>query len=143
MRDPGQTPAAERGADVVLAPRADGPSRLGTDGHVRLTLDRVSHLLADARSRQTRAEALQSRTDAALATSQRAVHEPAAVEAALRASVTAYVQRLHDEHVPPQRMLVLVKDAVREAVAADTDVLERRALMACVVRWSIEAYYAA
>jgi hypothetical protein len=127
----------------VLAPRADGPSRLGTDAHVRLTLGRVSHLLADARSQQTRAEALPSRTDAALATCRSAARDSEALEAALRASVSAYAQRLHGEQVPPQRMLVLVKDAVREAMPADTDVLECRALMACVVRWSIEAYYAA
>ena len=143
MRDPGLTPADRPEAVPVLATRADGPGALGTEAHIRLTLDRVSHLMADAMARQTRAEALQSRTEAALSTSQRAVRDSEALRAALRTSVTAYARRLHDEQVPPQRMLVLVKEAVREATPAAADVLERRELMESVVRWSIEAYYAA
>ena len=144
MHDPGLTPADGAEASAVIAPRADRSGAPGTDAHVRLTLDRVSHLLADARTRRDRAEALQSRTEGALlAWQQRAMRDWDALQAALRSSVTAYVRRLHDQQVPPERMLVLVKEAVRDATTTDTDVLEGRALMESVVRWSIEAYYAA
>ena len=143
MRDSGPTPADGPEASSVIAPRADGPGALGTDAHIRLTLDRVSHLLTDARARRVRAEALRSRTEPALLTPDLAVRDSEALQAALRGSVTAYVRRLHDEQVSPERMLVLVKEAVRGATTADTDVLEGRALMESVVRWSIEAYYAA
>lgn len=147
MPDLGRSPPDEPDAGAASAPRADGAGTLGTGAHVRRTLDRVSHLLADAHSQRTRADALPSRTDAVLSTSQRAVRESEALRTALRLalrdSVTAYVRRLHDEQVPPERMLVLVKEAVREATPAGTDVLEGRELMESVVRWSIEAYYAA
>ena len=143
MRDPGLTTADGPESGPVLATRADGAGALGTDAHIRLTLDRVSHRLVDASARQARVEALQSRTEAALSTPPRALRESEALRAALRTSVTAYVRRLHDEQVPPQRMIVLVKEAVREATPAHIDVLERRDLMESVVRWSIEAYYAA
>ena len=147
MRDAGLflTDAAESGP--AFARRGDRTSDLGTNAHIRLTLGRVSHLLADSRIRRERSQALQSRTEEVLTTSHRAVRESEALRAALRltlrASVTAYVRRLHDEQVPPERMLVLVKDAVRAATPASADVLEGRELMESVVRWSIEAYYAA
>ena len=143
MRDPGLTTADGPESGPVLATRADGTGALGTDAHIRLTLDRVSHRLIDASTRRARVEALQSGTEAVLSTPPRASRESEALRAALRTSVTAYVRRLHDEQVPPQRMLVLVKEAVREAAPAHIDVLERRDLMESVVRWSIEAYYAA
>ena len=61
-----------------------------------------------------------------------------ALRAMVRGAATAYAQRLRDEGVTPERMLILVK--------ATTDVsragLGVRELTNDIVRWSIEAYFA-
>jgi hypothetical protein len=51
------------------------------------------------------------------------------------------VRHLKAEGLPAERMLVLVKTAVREATPPELDVYEARELMEDVVRWSVDAYY--
>ena len=55
--------------------------------------------------------------------------------------MTAYVRHLKADGLPPERMLVLVKTAFREAAPPELDPVDARALMEDVVRWSVEAYY--
>lgn len=65
-----------------------------------------------------------------------------AEQAELRGAMGDYVRRLRADGVPPQSMLVLVKEALRESTPAGLAALEaREALTAEVVRWSVEAYY--
>ena len=60
----------------------------------------------------------------------------------LRSVVTAYVSVLRTNGDPPDRVVRLVKDAVEESNLA-LPLGEQRALREEVVRWAIEAYYAA
>ena len=63
---------------------------------------------------------------------------------ALREAVTRYVLRLKWTGVPPERVLVLVKTLVADtARSADPPLHEAGALTHDVVRWSLDAYYAA
>lgn len=53
-----------------------------------------------------------------------------------------YVRGLAERGVPPERMLVLVKAAVREGTPAELDTHTARALLDAAVRRSIAAFYA-
>lgn len=62
----------------------------------------------------------------------------------MRAAVTAYAENLRHEGVPPERALVLLKDAVQSGLAGTCDdepVAEQ--LLHEGVEWCITAYYAA
>ena len=67
--------------------------------------------------------------------------EAAAIRAQLRASLTCYVRQLAGEGLPAERMLVLVKRGVRDALPHGADPEQARLLIEDVVRWSIEAYF--
>lgn len=64
------------------------------------------------------------------------------LRAHLRTVVSSYVSLLRRDGVPPERMLVLVKNAV-ESAHADLDARGRRAIMDEMVRWAVDAYFAA
>ncbi|HUQ84621.1 MAG TPA: hypothetical protein VM076_25940 [Gemmatimonadaceae bacterium] len=67
--------------------------------------------------------------------------ESRVIRAALEEAVHMYARALRRLEVPPERTLVLVKDAVRaELQTVDRDT---RLLMEDVARWCIKAYYAA
>jgi hypothetical protein len=59
----------------------------------------------------------------------------------LRHSVTTYAVELRRDKVLPERVIVLMKSAIRES----DDVRDRnhRAVLDDVVRWAVDAYYAA
>jgi hypothetical protein len=61
------------------------------------------------------------------------------LRALVRASATAYARRLRNAGVPPERMVVLVKEAACQSNAIGAAVQE---LTSDMVRWSIEAYFA-
>ena len=116
---------------------------LGSREHVRETLDRVREVLSQSRERRARSSTALGRASALLAGSEAALQESLAVRAQLRAAVTAYVHRLHADGEPPERVLVLVKRAVRDAVPAEFSLADEEQLVSDAVRWSIEAYFAA
>ena len=60
----------------------------------------------------------------------------------LRHIVTSYVSILRLEGTPPERVIVQVKTAV-EACELSLDAKRRRQVMEEVVRWAVDAYYAA
>jgi len=60
----------------------------------------------------------------------------------LRHVVTSYVSILRLEGTPPERVIVQVKTAV-EACDLSLDAKRRRQVMEEVVRWAVDAYYAA
>jgi hypothetical protein len=136
----------------------DAPARAGgadrrahdqVDDHARRRrpLERLARALADARAGLVRNESLQAESRQLMDASRTAIMQSQALRVSLRASlrisVSDYARRLHDEQVPPERMVVLVKALVREGLPPHADVIERRELMDSAVRWSIEAYYAA
>ena len=60
------------------------------------------------------------------------------LRALVRASATAYARRLKADGLPPERMLVLVKDAAGHPGEPG---FAARELTSDVVRWSIDAYF--
>jgi hypothetical protein len=60
----------------------------------------------------------------------------------LKAAIARVVRMKRQHHEPPERVLVLVKSLVHQAVPSTTAVKERDALEANAVRWAIESYYA-
>ena len=64
-----------------------------------------------------------------------------ALQAQLRASLTAYVAHLRDGGMQSEGMIIRVKSVVHAATPDDVPVSKSRRLMEDVVRWSIEAYY--
>lgn len=61
--------------------------------------------------------------------------------AELRAALTAHVRSLRDATVPAERVVVLVKELVRDSTPPNAELSAARALLEEVVRWSIEIYY--
>ena len=61
--------------------------------------------------------------------------------AMLSASVARYTKLLHALGEPPERALVLIKTAFNEAAPHQDD--DNRAALADIVKWVVDAYYAA
>jgi hypothetical protein len=61
----------------------------------------------------------------------------------LRDTVTAIAGLERAKGVPPEKVLMLLKGLVLDADAEKLDVCEVRSLTDDIVRWGIEAYYAA
>ncbi|GLC25123.1 hypothetical protein rosag_16360 [Roseisolibacter agri] len=130
---------------AAASPTADQrPARedgLGSRAHIRATIERARAAIHSARDRTTSSRAALAHSDALVGASEQMLQQSLALRAQLRASVTAYARHLRADGEPPQRMLVLVKSAMREATPPELDPYDARALMEDVVRWSIEAYY--
>jgi hypothetical protein len=114
---------------------------LGSRAHIRATISRARAALADARALAARSSANLARSLALAGDSQTKVQASLALRAQLRASVTAYVTGLKADGMPSERVLVLVKAAIREATPPDFDPYDARDLMEEAVRWTVEAYY--
>ena len=91
--------------------------------------------VADARPRSDTAN------DGAATVPEEEQQASAASRALLRASLTAYVNALRADDLPPERMLRLVKSAVTDALPDGTGTVASRLLVEDAVRWSIETYY--
>jgi hypothetical protein len=59
-----------------------------------------------------------------------------------RVAVTTFAEQLRTDGAPPERMLVVLKAAVRDSAPGTLDPHQLHALTEDVVRWSIEAFYA-
>lgn len=135
------TAAIQGAAGETAAPSAGEAGVLGTRAHVRHSLERLRAVLAEARRGEAwwgPAFAFGGARGAAGASAWRA---PPPVRAQLRESVRAYACRLRADGVPPERMLVLVKTAIREAIPPELDAFEAPALTGALVRESIMAFY--
>jgi hypothetical protein len=115
--------------------------RLGSRAHIQQTLARARTAVRAAGEHIERSRTVLVRAGALVGASASAVQASVALRAELRASVTAYARHLRADGLPCERVVVLVKTAVREATPPELDALDARALMEDVVRWSIEAYY--
>ncbi|HET7458602.1 MAG TPA: hypothetical protein VFJ74_13230 [Gemmatimonadaceae bacterium] len=81
------------------------------------------------------------RTPALAYASASAIAAAVAGDAGMREAIRRYAACLRDEGEPPERALVLIKTAVRDAVAPDTPT--GVGIMLDAVRWAIDGYYAA
>jgi hypothetical protein len=117
------------------------PTGLGSRAHVAQTLERARASVRTAHALTGRSHSLLARAATLVGASERIVQESVDLREQLRASVSAYARRLRAEGQPSERMLILVKTAVREAVPPELDSVELRELLEDVVRWSVEAYY--
>ena len=131
---PGKPSPSATPADAI-------PTGLGSRAHIAQTLERARATIRAAHALRGRSYSLLARSETLVGVSERMVQESDALRAQLRASVAAYARRLKAEGQPSERMLVLVKTAVREAVPPEFDAVEVRELLEDVVRWSVEAYY--
>ena len=113
---------------------------LGSREHIRSTLERARAPITLLRREQSRSE-LPSEEHTRVDVANASAHVTLALRAQLRASVTAYVRRLRNDGMPPEKALVEVKAVVREATPPELAVVESRLLMGEVVQWSIETYY--
>ncbi len=109
----------------------------------RELLARVRAAIAASCASQAESRSLLARAAELVGGSQRQRTESAALRAELQASVAAYVRTLRSGGLAAERVVVLVKNVVRESTSEMLDVGEARDLMEEVVRWSIEVYYAA
>lgn len=114
----------------AAGPLAHTPSRAGA------AVARAQELAARAVAAVATAHDVLDGTDAAL-------REVAATRAALGDAVGVLAARLRRDGAPPERMLILVKDAARAATPPGADPPAARDLMAHAVRRGIEAYFAA
>lgn len=112
---------------------------IGTPEHLRSTFSRASAATDRAVGVWLSRSAIgRSLADSAPSADNGAHHDLQALRALVRASATAYVRRLKEAGMPPERMLVLVKNAAGHPGAAGFAAQE---LTNDVVRWSIEAYF--
>ena len=147
MTEPPRVPVEDLGAsrtrgaagEVIVPTESD--AGLGTRAHVRETLERLRVVLVDARTRRAGQGPTFALGEALAGTAASAWRAPPPVVAQLRESVRAYACRLRADGLPAERMLVLVKSAVREAIPREFDAVEAPALTAALVRDSIMAFY--
>jgi hypothetical protein len=114
---------------------------IGMRDQISATIARARAAIRLSRERAERSRAIVDVSGFVVEEAQRATDASRRIRAELRESVVAYVRDLRAQGVPSERMLVLVKVAVREATPPELDAYEARALMEDVVRWSVDAYY--
>ena len=137
VRAGGTTPGDDRGSD------GEARAHVGSMLEVRRTLHRVALATAEARARHERSLALLDRARVLLDDSSRIIQGASVARTEAKAAVTALVVRLRTEGLPPQRVLIVLKDAARDAAPPELELIDQRSLVEDVVRWSIAAYYAA
>jgi hypothetical protein len=119
---------------------ADGEA-VAVPDDVRRAIARLAASEATSRAREDRR--LARRALRATPTSLRAVSDDDEdVRREARAVVAAFAAALRERGVPPQRMLVLLKDTAREGCLGVADGAGAQTLTDDVVRWCIDAYYA-
>jgi hypothetical protein len=154
-------PAGDQGAvkKLIDVPGYRGPDRRttsrtesapdGTDPRTplvreaRALLARVVTTIVAAKERTARGQELIARSHEHLVWSDAFLADAAAHRHALRAVVGKLARLERAQGVPPEKMLVLMKDLLRAANAGTLARDEARALTEDIVLWSIEDYFAA
>lgn len=106
-------------------------------------LARVVDAIAEARAQKRRSLELLSQSRERVEWSDTLVGQSQPVRDRLRETVTALASLERTKGVPPEKMLVLLKAILVEAKAEKLDASDAQSLLDDVVRWGIEAYYAA
>lgn len=109
----------------------------------RALLARVVEAIADARAHKRRSLELLSQSRERVQWSDALVGQSMAIRDRLRETVSALACLERTKGVPPERMLVLLKAILVEAKAEKLDASDAQSLLDDVIRWGIEAYYAA
>ncbi len=135
----GDAPEPRHAAPTPGVARREGEAR------VRQLLARAQAAVDEARREQAAGSRLYAQALGLAASSASTREASAALRAQLHDAVDSYVRLLRREDVPPERMLVLVKAIVHESAPTlrARDGAPAHAIADDVVRWSIEAYYAA
>jgi len=108
----------------------------------RALMQRLAVATATAREATDRYVEIQRECDVTVDEASRLLAASRELREQLRSVVSSYVSLLRREGAPPERVIVLVKEAVEMSELA-LDVGGRRALMEEVVTWVVDAYYAA
>ena len=108
-----------------------------------MLLTRVVDAIAEAKTQRQRSEELLSQSQERITWSDTLLGQSISVRDRLRDTVAALATLERTKGVPPEKMLMLLKGIVLDAEGEKLDAADARSLMDDVVRWGIEAYYAA
>lgn len=106
-------------------------------------LVRVVDAIAKSKESRARTRELLNQSEERVMWSDTLVGKSVAIRDRLRDTVVALATLERAKGVPPEKMLTLLKGIVIDAEADKLDAADARSLMDDVVRWGIEAYYAA
>jgi hypothetical protein len=109
----------------------------------RVLLERVVETIAQTKALRNQSEHLIRRSREHVAWSDTQFGHGIRVRDELRDKVAALARSQRAEGVPPERMVTMLKDLIHDAHADALEWSDARALNDDVVRWGIEAYYAA
>ena len=118
--------------------QANRDDNIGSPEHLRATFSRAAAATDRAVGLWLSRSSTPPRTIADVVLSNPQDRGITALRVLVRASATAYVRRLREQGVTPERMLVLVKSA---AGPSGSNGFGARELTNDVVHWSIEAYF--
>lgn len=135
----GQTGPEDRRPEVRRAAPDEFLSPLTREA--RALIARVAETLGEPSVRERREVAQPGERQRRLVTSEEGVHDALLLRTLLHDTVCALAHEHRQLGVPPERMLVLLKEMVSD-VHSDVDP-ETRALINDIVSWSVEAYFAA
>jgi hypothetical protein len=119
----------------------DSRSPLARDAKVLMT--RVVDAIAEARAKRRRSVELVGQSHERVVWSDMLVGRSTLIRDRLRETVTTLASFERAKGEPPERMVVLLKGIVAEAEGEKLDWADAQSLLDDVVRWGIEAYYAA
>jgi hypothetical protein len=109
----------------------------------RVLLHRAVQAIADARDHSVRSHDLVANTRDRLVWSDSLIGESMVIRDRLHDTVSALAGLERAKGVPPEKVLMLLKGLIIDADAEKLDAVDARSLTDDVVRWGIEAYYAA
>ena len=133
------------GGDGRSEPGEPTAARAASTNAVELhaSLARFAAAIATVNERPERGPPLRAQAESLLRAVARRRRENVSARTEAQAGVAAFVARLRADGTPPERMLVVVKAAVRDVTPGVLSQGQLHAMTEDVVRWSIEAYYAA
>lgn len=99
--------------------------------------------IANSRTQTLRAQALLNESHEILVWTDHSVGESRQLREQLRNAVAAIAGRERKKGAPPEKVVTLLKGLTLNASADQLESCDTRSLIEDVVRWGIEAYYAA
>jgi hypothetical protein len=124
-------------------PASDTPTGAPLVRDARVLLERVVEAMAQRKDRRNRGQQPIQQSREHVTWSDTLFGQSVRVRDELHDTVAALARSQRAEGVPPERMVTLLKDLIHDAHADALEWHEARALNDDVVRWGIEAYYAA
>jgi hypothetical protein len=124
-------------------PAQDTPTGSPLVRDARVMLERVVEAMAQTKDLRGRGQHRSHQSREHLAWSDTFFGQSVRVRDELHDKVAALARSQRADGVPPERMVTLLKDLIHDAHADALEWNDARALNDDVVRWGIEAYYAA